>query len=230
GTSGAGSILGFASPSATNEALFLFKRYLSGELGVTQFDFRVDSEDKNVTRQEDEILRRFDKHPNSMGAIKLGLMSAELGGIEGAIRAASDGRIKAAIVIYLKPLVRRPLDEEAERRVIDLVGRLEYSVVLATHKAEWHTAASVVLPVAGWSEEEGTYTNFHGRVQFAGKAVEPGGNALPLWEVFAMLLHASGAESPWMAPAQVFSSMAENEAAYRGLSPLDTRLPGVVVE
>jgi len=230
GTSGAGSILGLASPSATNEALFLFKRYLSGELGATQFDFRVDSEDKNVVRQEDEILRRFDKHPNSMGAVKLGLMSAELGGIEGVIKAASVGRIKAAIVIYLKPLVRRPVDEEAERRIIDLVGRLEYSVVLATHKAEWHTAASVVLPVAGWSEEEGTYTNFHGRVQFAGKAVEPGGNALPLWEVFAMLLHASGAESPWMAPAQVFSSMAENEAAYRGLSPLDTRLPGVVVE
>lgn len=228
--SGAGSILGFASPSATNEALFLFKRYLSGELGATQFDFRVDSEDKNVAEKEDQVLRRRDKHPNSMGAMKLGLMSAELGGIEGAIKAAREGRIKAGIVIYVGPLVRRPADEEADRRVVELIHRLEYSVVLATHKAEWHAAASAVLPVATWSEEEGTYTNFHGRVQFAGKAIEPGGDALPLWEVFAMLLHATGAEAPWMASGEVFSSMAENEPAYKGLALRQTRLPGVVVE
>ena len=93
-----------------------------------------------------------------------------------------------------------------------------------------HAAASVVLPVAAWSEEEGTYTNFHGRVQFAGKAINPGGDALALWEVFAMLLHASGAESPWMAPDQVFASMAESEPAYKGLTPRQTRMPGVVVE
>lgn len=227
---GAGSILGFASPSATNEALFLFKRYLGGAVGATQFDFRVDSEDRKVAEQEDQILRRLDKHPNSMGVIKLGLMSAELGGIEGAIKAAREGRIKAGVVIYLDPLVRRPGDEEAERRVVELISRLEYSVVLATHKAEWHAGASVVLPVAAWSEEEGTYTNFHGRVQFAGKAIEPGGDALPLWEVFAMLLHANGAQSPWMAPSEVFSSLAEDEPAYRGLGAGQTRLPGVVVE
>jgi NADH-quinone oxidoreductase subunit G len=228
--SGAGSILGFASPSATNEALFLFKRYLSGELGATQFDFRVDSEDNTVSEQEDQVLRHADKHPNSMGAMKLGLTSAELGGIEGAIKAAREGRIKAGIVIYVNPLVRRPADEEAEKRVIELIRRLEYSVVFATHKAEWHAEASAVLPVAAWSEEEGTYTNFQGRVQFAGKAIEPGGDALPLWEVFAMLLHAAGAQSPWMASGEVFSSMAENEPAYRGLAPRQTRLPGVIVE
>ncbi len=229
-TGGAGSILGFASPSATNEALFLFKRYLGDELGATQFDFRVDSEDKNVAEPEDQVLRRRDKHPNSMGAMKLGLMSAGLGGIEGAIKAAREGRIKAGIVIYFSPLVRRPGDEQAERRVVELIDRLEYSAVFATHKAEWHAAASVVLPVAAWSEEEGTFTNFHGRVQFAGKAIEPGGDALPLWEVFAMLLHAAGAQSPWMSSGEVFSSMVENEPAYRGLGIQQTRLPGVVVE
>ena len=227
---GAGSILGFASPSATNEALFLLKRYLGGQLGTERFDFRVDCEDRNVAEEEDQILRHFDKHPNSMGAMKLGLISPELGGIEGAIEAARAGRIKAGVVIYFRPLVRRPGDEEAEGRVFELIDQLEYSVVLAAHKAEWQSSASVVLPVAAWSEEDGTYTNFQGRVQFAGKAIEPDGDALPVWEVFAMLLHASGAESPWMSAQDVFSSMTSSEAAFRGLTIDQTRLPGVVVE
>jgi NADH-quinone oxidoreductase subunit G len=226
---GPGSILGFASPSATNEALFLFKRYMSDALGATRFDFRVDSEDKNVVEEEDQILRHFDKHPNSMGAIKLGFISGEVDGIEGAITAAREGRIKAGVVIYFNPLVRRPGDEETEGRVLELIDQLEYSVVLATHKSEWHKSASVVLPVAAWSEEDGTYTNFEGRVQLAGKAVEPGGDALPVWEVFAMLLHASGAESPWMSSEDVFATIAQNVPAFRGLTLEQTRLPGVVV-
>jgi NADH-quinone oxidoreductase subunit G len=226
--SGAGAILGFASPSATNEALFLFKRYLA-ELGASQFDFRLDSEDKNVAEEEDQVLRHFDKHPNSMGAIKLGLLSIELDGIEGAIEAARAGRIKAGIVIYLKPLVSRPGDDEAEGRIAELIEQLEYSVLLAAHKADWQAAASVVLPVCAWSEEEGTYTNFEGRVQLAGKAIEPVAEALPVWEVFAMLLHASGAQSRWMSAEDVFASMTESEPAYRGIMLDQTRLPGVVV-
>lgn len=227
--SGPGAILGFASPSATNEALFLFKRYLAGQLGATQFDFRIASEDKDVLEEEDQILRHFDKHPNSTGAIKLGLMSPQLGGIEGAIRAARAGEIRAGVVIYFKPLVRRPSDEEVEGRIFELIDVLEYSVVLAAHKSDWQAGASAVLPVTPWSEEEGTYTNFQGRIQFAGKAIEPGGDALAVWETFAMLLHANGAESPWMSAEDVFATMSESVPAYKGITLDQTRLPGVVV-
>lgn len=229
GANGAGSILGFASASATNEALFLFKRYVGEQLGSSQFEFRLDAEDKRVTEKEDEILRHTDKHPNSMGAMKLGLASEELGGIEGAIKAAREGRIKAGVIVYLKPLVRRAGDEEAEARMAELVGALEYSVVLAAHKADWQRAASVVLPVASWSEEAGTYTNYQGRVQLAGKAIEPGGDILPVWEVFAMLLHASGAESRWMTPDDVFRTLTESVAAYRQITLDQRRLPGVLL-
>ncbi len=226
--SGPGSILGFGSPSATNEALFLFRRYLGDQVGATQFEFRVDSEERNLAEKEDQILRRLDKHPNSVGAFKLGLISDQLEGIQGAIRAAQDGRIKAGIVIYFQPLVRRPGDDEAERRVRELINALEYSVVVAAHKADWQGAASAVLPAASWSEEEGTYTNFEGRVQFAGKAIDSAGDALPVWEVFAMMIHAGGAESPWMSAADVFATMTEALPAYRDIVWEQTRLPGVV--
>ncbi|MFY9554389.1 MAG: 2Fe-2S iron-sulfur cluster-binding protein [Blastocatellia bacterium] len=226
---GAGSILGFASPSATNEAMFLFRRYLGDHLGATRFDFRLESEDKNVVEEEDQILRHFDKHPNSMGAIKLELMSSELGGIAGAIKAAREGKIKTGVIMYFKPVVPRPSDEEMEGGIFELIDELEYSVVLAAHKADWQTSASVVLPVAAWSEEDGTYTNFQGRVQLAGKALEPGGDALPVWEVFAMLLHTSGAESRWMSAEDVFATMTESVPVFSGLSIDQTRLPGVLL-
>lgn len=225
---GPGSILGFGSPSATNEALFLFRRYLGDRADTTLFEFRVDAEDKKLSEEEDKILRHLDKHPNSMGAIKLGLTNSEFEGIQGAINGAREGRIKAGVVIYFKPLVRRENDDRAEGQIRELISALEYSVVLAAHREDWQQGATVVLPVAAWSEEEGTYTNFQGRVQLAGKAIEPGGDALPVWEVFAMLLHASGAESPWMSAADVFLTMTEQSSAYRNIGLEQTRLPGVV--
>lgn len=225
---GPGSILGFGSPSATNEALFLFRRYLRDRADTTLFEFRIDTEDKKLSQQEDNILRHLDKHPNSMGAIKLGLINSEFEGIQGAIKRAREGHIKAGLVIYFKPLVRRDSDDQAEGQIGELIRALEYSVVLAAHKEDWQEAATVVLPVAAWSEEEGTYTNFQGRIQLAGKAIEPGGDALPVWEVFAMLLHASGAESPWMSAADVFVTMTDETSAYRDIGLEQTRLPGVV--
>lgn len=225
---GAGSILGFASPSATNEALYLFKQYLSGRLGATRFEFRTDSEDAKATAQEDDVLRHVDKHPNTMGALNLGLASEELGGIGGAIEAARSGRIKAGVVMYFKPLVPRPGDEEAEARVAELVRSLEYSVVLAPHRAEWLSEASVVLPVAAWSEEEGTYTNFQGRVQFAGKAIQPGGDIQPVWEVFANLLYASGDNAIWLSVDDVFGSLSETVPGYKGVSLTEAKTVGAL--
>ena len=225
---GADSILGCASPSATNEALFLFKRYLAEQLGANLFEFRLDSEDKKATQKEDEVLRHIDKHPNSTGAMKLGLMSEELGGIEAAISAARAGRIKAAVIMYLKPLVGRPEDQTAEARIAELVESLEYSVVLASHKADWQSAASVLLPAATWSEEEGTYTNFQGRVQYAHQASSAAGEALPVWEIFAKLLYASGVKELWLSTDDVFASMTAAVPAYRAMTLDQTLLPGVL--
>ncbi|HYP25578.1 MAG TPA: 2Fe-2S iron-sulfur cluster-binding protein [Blastocatellia bacterium] len=222
------SILGFASPSATNEALYLFRQYLSGQFGASRFEFRSGSEDSKVTAQEDDVLRHVDKHPNTMGALNLGLASEELGGIGGAIAAARSGRIKAGVVMYFKPLVPRPGDEEAEARVAELVRSLEYSVVLAPHRADWLSDASVVLPVAAWSEEEGTYTNFQGRVQFAGKAINPGGDIQPVWEVFANLLYASGDNALWLSVDDVFGRLSETVPGYKGVLLAEAKTVGAL--
>lgn len=225
--SGSESVLGFASASATNETLYLFKKYLSEQVGASRFEFRLDSEDKKVTEKEDEILRHLDKRPNSMGAIKLGLAS-DLGNIEGAIEAAKQGKIKAGVIIHYNPLVERPDDDAIEARIGELIDSLEYSVVIAAHKADWQKGASAILPVTMWSEENGTYTNYQGRVQQASAALYAEGDVMPAWEVFASLLYVSGDSRLWLSSEDVFAGLAESESAFAGLTVDQTRLPGVL--
>ncbi len=225
---GADSILGFASASSTNEALFLFKEYLGKHLGASQLEFRLNNEDQKVTEKEDEILRHTDKRPNSMGAIKLDLLNRELGGIDGAIEAAKAGRLKAGVITYFNPLVRRQDDEQIEAKVAELIKALEYSVVFAAHKADWLADANVVLPVAAWSEDEGTYTNYQGRVQKVSRAISPKGDTLPLWEAFARLLETSGSKRLWLTTQEVFAEMTEIIPAYQGIAFEQTRLPGAL--
>ena len=226
---GADAILGFASPSATNEALYLFKQYLGEQIGVSQFEFRFAAEDQRATQMEDNLLRHVDKHPNALGARNLALTSAALGNIDGAIAAAKAGKLKAGVIIYFKPLVRREGDEAAEAKIAELIDALEYSVVFAAHKADWQANANVVLPVAAWSEEEGTYTNYQGRVQYGGRAIRIIGNALPLWEAFARLLNVSGESRLWMTPDEVFSGLTESVPAFADLSFEDIRWHGGAV-
>jgi predicted molibdopterin-dependent oxidoreductase YjgC len=125
--------------------------------------------------------------------------------------------------------VKRDSAQVAEAKLAELVRALDYSVVLASQISDWHGEASVVLPIAAWSEEDGTYTNYEGRVQMAGKAVEPPGDALPAWEVFAMLIHHGGQPSPWMSAAEVFAELSREGEAFQGLKLRDAALPGVVI-
>src|SRR5262249_1752881 len=109
-----------------------------------------------------------------------------------------------------------------------LVNALEYSVVFAAHKANWQSAASALLPVAAWSEEDGTYTNCDGRVQFAGQAITPGGDILPLWEVLAQLLYVTGDAVLWLNAEDVFASMSEQSPAFKGIKLEHTHRPGAL--
>ena len=222
------SVLGLASASATNEALFLFKRYLAEQLGAELLEFRLDSEDTRVLEREDDVLRRLDKHPNAKGALMLGLTSERLGGVEGAISEARAGRIKAAVVTYYGPLVRRDSDELAEAKIAELIDALEYSVVLAAHKAGWQAKANVVLPVTAWTEEEGTYTNYQGRVQAVGKALHAPGDSLPAWSIFAALLEAAGDKSIWLSAADVLSTIAQAAPEFANLDLNAVKWPGSV--
>ena len=98
-----------------------------------------------------------------------------------------------------------------------LIAALEFSVVSTTHDFEWARKASVLLPMAAWSEEQGTFTNYAGRVQLTNRAVMPPGHAKPLHVLMAELLGLSGVQVS-TDPAAIFDWMARETPAYSSLS------------
>src|SRR5215467_6971235 len=181
------ALAGLGSANNTNEALFLLKKFFKGRV-----DFRLSKEVDLYQQREDELLRRRDKHANTRGALDLGL-AAELNGLHGLRERAEKKEIRAMWIAFHPQLV----GEDAAYTIAELKGllaALEFSVVSTTHDFEWARAASVLLPMASWAEEKGTYTNYAGRIQITNRGVMPPGDARPLHMMMAELLNLSGAK------------------------------------
>ncbi len=222
------ALAALASVSATNEALLLFKRYVTEAFTAPLLDCRLGNEDQVVDQREDQLLRRRDKHPNTRGALLLGLAVAQHGGLHQMLEQARAGGLDAVLLHYYPPLVQQE-DPATLAMLGAFLEAVPFSVVLTTHEAEWLRPASVLLPIAAWSEEEGTYTNFAGVVQQVGRALAPPGEARPAREVLATLLALAGRSAGAPGPAEAFREVAATVPAYADLSyqRLASRAAGV---
>jgi predicted molibdopterin-dependent oxidoreductase YjgC len=100
--------------------------------------------------------------------------------------------------------------------VKQLIDVLEFSVLSTTHKFDWARSASVLLPMAAWAEEKGTFTNYAGRIQITNRAVMPVGDAQPLHVYMGDLLKLSGVQvSP--DPAAIFDWISREVPLYAGM-------------
>jgi NADH-quinone oxidoreductase subunit G len=206
---GAASIGALGSATSTNEALYLFRRYFGSGA-----DFRLDRETELFREQEDDLLRRRDKHPNTRGALDLGLDS-DFGGLAGMLDAAQSGRLRAVCIVFHPQLVGDDAPEVFQK-LEQLVAATDFSVVATTHQFEWADKATSVLPIAAWSEETGTYTNFEGRVQHVNRAVAPPGGAISLMELMSLML-ALGTDPAPHECREVFDLLARETGSYNGV-------------
>lgn len=210
---GDGAVAALGSANNTNEALFLLKKYFKG-----QVDFRLAKETELYQQKQDDLLRRLDKHANTHGALALGLngeVNGSIGGLIGLRERAEKKEIRAMWISFHPQLV----GEDAPEVIAELkklIAALEFSVVSTTHDFEWAQAATVLVPMAAWSEEKGTYTNFAGRVQITNRAVMPPRDAQPLHVLMAELLSLSGAGVS-EDPAAIFDSISREVPRYSGI-------------
>ena len=72
------------------------------------------------------------------------------------------------------------------------IGESTIVVAQSSFKSPFTERADVVLPMAIWSEREGSLTNTEGRVQKANKAVKPKGDAKPDWEILSLIAEKMG--------------------------------------
>jgi ferredoxin-nitrate reductase len=118
------------------------------------------------------------------------------------VEALEADRVKVVWIVATNPVVSQP---DAARFTAAL-RRAELVVVQdAHHPTETGALAHVVLPAAGWAEKDGTQTNSERRVTLMRKAVEPPGDALPDWEIFARVGRALGhtTQFAWTSAAEV---------------------------
>jgi NADH-quinone oxidoreductase subunit G len=183
-----------ASPMLSNEALYLLAELVkkSGGSGT----FRVEQGDEAPLPGVEDLSLRRDRAANVRGAELLGFKRsdnplAELG--------AGD-----VLVVADEELVGLDAKDVAKAGAIIVIG--------TTLPAWAKHAAAVVLPIANFVEEEGTFTNLRGRVQRFMQAKQAPGFARPSWYVLSDLLGMMGVKGNYRLASDVFKQLAATNA------------------
>ena len=224
---------GIGSPYSTNEDNYIFVKLMkhvgSGKPLLM----------KHVSPgDEDDILLRADKTPNSRGASEVGVVSGS-DDLEPILRGVDKGVIKALYV----------LDEDiaADPRVAETLSKLNFLVVHASNANETTKIADVVLAGSTYAEKHGTIVNFQGHVQRLKPAVataeldraldgfamsrldkfgapndrwtkSPKRDARPSWRILTSVAGALGAKWKFNAAEDIFNEIAATVAAFNGIS------------
>ena len=150
------------SAYATCEDNYLLNRFARSVIGSENIDF-FRHEDPSFG---DDILRRNDITPNTLGAELVGVTPGKDGlNSNNIINGIKEGRIKALYVLE-DDIV------QAVPELENLLTKLDLLIVHATNMNKTASLADIVFPAATYAEKNGTFVNFQGRVQRIRPAVE----------------------------------------------------------
>jgi NADH-quinone oxidoreductase subunit G len=198
-----GVVGGIVSAHSTNEEIFLFRKLIADK-----HEGRVAGHSwspSDATR--DDFLIDADKTPNTAGLRAQGL---EPSGGRALVESALAGEI-AVMVLF-----RTDLSEICSAEEMDKLGDLlQTIVVLDTHYGPSVEIADLVVPIAAFTETDGSFVNRAARVQRIRRAVAPAGNSEPGWQVLGGLL---GEGSPGDSAATAFAALGASQDAFAGLS------------
>ncbi len=170
---------------------------------------------------EDTILRHRDKNPNSAGVVALGKFSPYRGGPRllfvldtlSPDEIAQLARERLAYVIVLAtnwgtdPHSARWFPLEHDEDAVTTGGGAELLDALHVDPAKtgfpW---ADLVLPLAAFAEQSGTFTNAKGLVQSFAQAIAPKGIAQPAWQIAAQIAGIEKIAVPWDGAGKIAAS------------------------
>jgi len=170
---GNGKLAVLASPDETNETLAALRRLCHDGLQLFNIDYRLQGESIGI---DDQLLKRADLHPNSRGCAELLLPPQfEAGTLAQQIES---GAVTGLIAL------RSDLPDLLDT---SLLQKLELLIVCTTHTADWSRQPEVLLPLAVWAEQSGSFTSCDGIVQQINCAFPPLGDAIPGLELMSEL-------------------------------------------
>lgn len=155
----AGRVRVLASPRATLEETWALARLAAGPLRGAPVHLAV-----HEAGEDDDLLIRRERAPNRRGAqLVLEALAEEVRPVADLERALLAGDVQA--LLALGPGLVGPVDDEPPVLAPDAVAKAGAVIVLDAHASPLSEAATVLLPVSGFGEGQGTYVNFAGRVQ-----------------------------------------------------------------
>ncbi len=148
---------------------------------------------------------------NEQGCLELGLLP-ESGGkdTQEILQACADGEIRALWLVGCDPL-HLWYDRNLAERALERVEFLVVQDILATEALPY---ASVVLPCAAFSEQDGTYINVERRIQHVPIILPPPGEAKPGWRIFSELELRLTHKTPPFYAREVWGRMAKAHPAF----------------
>jgi NADH-quinone oxidoreductase subunit G len=189
-----------ASPNLSNEALHLFAELAKKTGGAGAY--RVLQGPEAPLPGVEDLSLRADRAANARGAEIVGFTRSDT-----PLAAMGNGDV---LIVA---------DEELAGVDAPDVAKAGAIIVIGTTLPPWaRHAAAVVLPIANFAEEEGTFTNLRGRVQRFLQAKTAPGFARPSWYVLSDLLAAIGVNANYSLASEVFSAMAAVRAEFAGMS------------
>jgi NADH-quinone oxidoreductase subunit G len=193
--------------------------------GVTVVQFAAEIA-RLLNRSEDETLPLSLLLPynNSRGALDMGCLPHREPGLKPAekvgkntteiLQGCIDGSIKALILFstnLVEEYPNRPLVEKALQTVPFVVVADMFTYPVTQY-------ASVFLPMAAYSEEDGTYTNLSGRVQRAEEALQQLDGTLTGFQILLALGERWGAGWKQVLSTRIFDMLTSAVAHYSGMS------------
>jgi NADH-quinone oxidoreductase subunit G len=195
-----------ASAHAANESLF-FLRELLVRLGIEGGTFRVSTGEEVTLAGFPKLALRAQRAPNATGAELFGFTRTE------ELVPAATG---AGLIVLEDSLTDLEPDWGRETGFFLYIGGGLSDAARSAH---------AVLPVTGFAEMEGSFTNFEGRVQRFHQALRPPGLARPAWMILSRLISEldlkrgdRAANEPTLEAGQAFAAMVAATPRLAGLA------------
>jgi len=206
GTEAIGVIL---SPQMTNEDLFAAKQLFVEQLGLKNIDYEVAPSQPG---NKDDFLIKADKNPNSRGAQDLHIDPQSTNGMSVAemLKAAANGKLKA-LFVFCHDLGNGFSADDVK----GAFSKLDFSVFQGSNHNNTSKLADYILPSVTFVEQDGTFTNYSGRIQKINQAVEPLGDSKPNWTILKMFAKRFGKSMPYFETGDVFNALSASVPAFR---------------
>jgi NADH-quinone oxidoreductase subunit G len=223
--------IGFvASAFSTLEDNFVLRRFAFEVIGTTSIGYITKIEEQN----EDEILIRADKTPNSRGLKYLGLKPID----QDFVNKILNKELK--LIYIINDSISRLSNSQ------DLIKNIEVGIMHISNLSPTSTKATVIFPCTTYAEMSGTFVNFQGMVQrirpavaaieeerllgdFSVSRLDKFGaqndrwtkgskfNARPVWKVITQIAKAMGYDFKYETSEEVFDDIVVKIPAFSGM-------------